>query len=73
MFKLSQTSPLPKQTVTLTVSCNKLQISRIIIDQLCSIQVPEGNKVVVTGPDPHPVEVGVGPSDVALSHEGGDV
>ena len=66
VFKLSKTSPLPKQTVTLTVSCNKLQIIRIIIDQLCSIQVPKGNKVVVTGPDPHPVEVGVGPSDVAL-------
>ena len=37
------------------------------------MQVPEGKQIIVTGPDPHPVEVGIGPTNLPITHEEADV
>ncbi len=39
------------KSVTLTVHANKLQAIKLIVDQLCSMEVPEGKLMVVTGSD----------------------
>ena len=72
VYKLASESPLPKQSITFNVTANKEQIIRLIVDQLCSMVIPEGKEVIVTGPDPHPIKVGIGTIS-AVTHEEADV
>ncbi|XP_042233703.1 zinc finger protein Xfin-like isoform X2 [Homarus americanus] len=52
---------------------DKKRIISLIVKQLCSIQVPRGKQVIVTGPDAHPIQVGIGPQQTAVTHEEADV
>ena len=40
---------------------------------MCSIEIPEGKHVIITGPDPHSIEIGVGAQQAAVIHEEADV
>ena len=45
----------------------------MIVDRLCSAQIPHGKCVVITGPEPHPVQVGIGKWQTSIAHEEADV
>ena len=60
-------------SLVLNVSANKKQIIQMIVDQLCLGQIPHGKRVVVTGPEPHPVQVGIGEWLTPIIHEEADV
>ena len=55
-YKLNMSSPLPSQSVILSVTKNKIQIIECIIQTLIEIAVERShkNKLVVTGPSPIP-------------------
>ena len=72
-FTFTEETPLPKQATVLNVSTNKEQIIRLIVNKLCSMSFPSGKQVIITGPDPEPVEVGVGPRLTKITHEEADV
>jgi hypothetical protein len=42
----------------------------MIVDRLCSVQVPTGKRVIITGPEPYP---GVGKWQTPVTHEEADV
>jgi hypothetical protein len=73
VYKLTSESPLPKQSISLNVTANKVQIIKLIVDQLFSMEIPEGKQVIITGPDPHPIKGGVGATQTAVTHEEADV
>jgi len=60
IYKLTEELPLPKQAIMLNVSANKKQVIQIIVDRLCSFWVSNEKFVVVTGPESHPIQVGIG-------------
>ena len=83
-YKLRPDTTLPKKTIVLTVTTNKVQLIDVICQQLCvKIQnLPlseEGtmHKFVLTGKDPSPVEISQGYLSVldecATTHEEDDV
>ncbi len=45
----------------------------MIVDKLCSAQIPHGKRVVITGPEPHPVQVGISEWQTSITHEEADV
>ena len=55
VYTLTGESPLPKQALTLNVFANKEQVIKLIVEHLCSLEISEGQKVIVTGPDPQSV------------------
>ncbi len=73
VYNLTEDSPLPKQALVLNVSANKKQVIQMIVDKLCSAQIPHGKRVVITGPEPHPVQVGIGEWQTSITHEEADV
>ncbi len=73
VYQLVGESPLPKQAITLTVTANKLQIIKLIVDQLSSTHVPDGKRMIVTGPEPHPIDVGTEVMQESVAHEEADV
>jgi len=73
VYKLTEESPLPKQAMVMNVSANKMQVIQMIVDRLCLVQIPHGKRVVVTGPEPHPVQVGIGKWQTPITHEEADV
>lgn len=60
VFKLKSTSRLPKQTLMLSVTANKVQLINLIVHDLKKYPLDMENKLVVTGPDPTPFEC-IGP------------
>ena len=61
--QLSLSTQLPSQKVVLTVSYNKVQLIALIVDALQTQKDRIGltnHKLVVTGPDPVPVEISLG-------------
>jgi len=70
---LTEESPLPKQAIVLNVSANKRQVIQVIVDRLCAFQIPHEKRVVVTGPEPHPIQVGNGEWQTPITHEEADV
>ena len=60
VFKLNDEASLPGQPMALNVAANKEQLIRLPVKHLCKLIVPYGKRLVVTGPDRHPVEVRVG-------------
>ena len=73
VYKLTEDSPLPKQDIVLKVIANKEQIIQLVVDKLLSTEIPHGKRVIVTGPDPRPVEVGDGPQPTTITHEEADI
>jgi hypothetical protein len=73
VFSLTEDTPLPKQSLLLTVTDNKKQLIELIVDRLCAMQHPVGTDVVITGPDPQPVHMGSGLKETSLDHEEADV
>ena len=73
VYKLSEESPLPKQEMVLNVTANKEQIIQLIVTRLCIMDVTVSKKLIVTGPDPYPVHVGVGRQETAITHEEADI
>ena len=73
VYKLTEESPLPKQAMVLNATANKKQVIQMIFNRLCSVQVPRGKSVVITGPEPQPVQVGIGEWQTAITHEEADV
>lgn len=73
VYQLAGESHLPKQAITLTVSANKLQIIKLIVDQLCSTHVPDGKRMIVTGPEPHHIDVGTEVMQESVTHGEADV
>ena len=45
----------------------------MIVRRIETFQPSPGQRVIVTGPDPHPIVVGVGPRDQPVDHEEADV
>ena len=45
----------------------------ILKSKLWKLIVPNGKRLVVTGPDPHPIEVGVEVLPRAITHEDADI
>ena len=72
-YRLTSESPLPKQSIVLKVAANKVQIIKLIVDQLCLIQIADGKQVIITGPDPHPIEVSTGVQRSPVTHEEANV
>jgi len=61
--QLSRSMMLPPQKVVLTVTYNKVQLINLIIETLRERRrqfIPTNHKLVVTGPDPVPVEINEG-------------
>jgi len=73
VYKLTEESPLPKQAIVLNVSANKKQVIQMIVNRLCAFQIPYEKRVVVTGPGPHPIQVGIGEWQTSITHEEADV
>ena len=73
VYNLTEDSPLPKQALVLNVSANKKQVIQMIVDKLCSAQILHGKCVVITDPEPHPVQVGIGEWQTSITHEEADV
>ena len=73
VFKLNDEAPLPVQAMALNVAANKEQLIRLLVKHLCKLIVPPGKRLVITGPDPHPIEVGVGALPTAITHEEADI
>ena len=45
----------------------------MIVDRLGLVQIPHGKCGVITGPEPHPVQVGIGEWLTPITHEEADV
>ena len=45
----------------------------MIVDRLCAFRMPHEKRVVVTGPAPHPIQVGNGEWQTPITHEEADV
>ena len=73
VFKLNDEAPLPGQALSLNVAANKEQLIWLLVKHLCNLIVPFGKRLVVTGPDAHPIEVGVGALPRAITHEEADI
>ena len=73
VFKLNDEAPLPGQAMALNVAANKEQLIRLLVKHLCKLIVPPGKRLVITGPDTHPIEVGVGALPTAITHEEADI
>ena len=73
VYRLTEHSPLPKQAITLSCIANKEQIIKLIVERLCLQQVPEGKKIIVTGPDANPIDIGPGVQEKSVTHEEADV
>ena len=71
--KLDDEALLPGQAMTLNVDANKEQLIRLLDKHLWKLIVPNGKRLVVTGPDPHPIEVGVEVLPRAITHEEADI
>ena len=50
-----------------------MQIIRQIVDQLCSLEIADNKRAIITGPDPNHIEVVVGKQQTAVTHEEADV
>jgi hypothetical protein len=82
VFQLSSTAPLPSQKLTLTVTQNKKQLIDIICkdiqqDTKFLQKNTENHKLVITGQDKTPVDIGYGGvitqrNDIATTHEEAD-
>ena len=73
-------TPLPSQKVTLTVSSNKVQLIKLICIYLrdhADMLPQNGNSLVITGPDPTPVQICdeqvIQRIDLRTTHEEADV
>ena len=73
LYKLLKTAPLPKQASVLNVTENKQQIILCFVARLQKLHIAENNRLVITGPDDHPFQVGLGPHQIAVKHEEADV
>ena len=62
-------APIPGQAMALNVAANKAQLIHLLAKHLCKLIVPYGKRLVVTGADPHLIEVGVGILPRAITHE----
>ena len=71
--KLCKSTPLPKRDVILNSSHNKVQIINIISDELLAVHVDELHRLIITGPQPAAVEVGLGTWGSTTTHEEADV
>ena len=75
--KLSLSTPLPAQKVCLTVTENKVQLIDIICQYLNDYRTNSSHCLVVTGPDPIPLEYFAGDvrarEDLRTTHEEADV
>ena len=58
--------------MVLNVSANKKQVIQMIVDRLYLVQIPHGKCVVITGPEPHPVQVSIGEWQTPITHEESD-
>ena len=54
-------------------TANKEQIIKLIVEKLRLQQVPEGKKVIVTGPEASPIDIGTGVQEKPVTHEEADV
>ena len=72
-IKLNDEALLPGQAMALSVAANKEQLIRLLVKHLGKLIVPDGKRLVVTGPDPHPIEVGVEVLPRAITHEEVDI
>lgn len=61
--------PFPKQTSVLNVTANKEHIIRMIVNRKSNMPSVLGKQIIITGPDPHPIQTGVGPQEKAVFHE----
>ena len=62
-------APIPGQAMALNVAANKAQLIHLLAKHLGKLIVQYGKCLVVTGPDPHLIEVGVGILPRAITHE----
>ena len=69
VFTMKDEVPIPGQAMALNVAANKAQLIHLLTKHLCKLIVPYGKRLVVTGPDPHMIEVGVGILLRAITHE----
>ena len=72
-FTYSFSTPLPKQQVILNSSHNKAQLIELLVASLMKIEVDARTRLVVTGPEPAPIEVGKGTWYCDVTHEEADV
>src|SRR6267154_46202 len=73
VFQLTEDSPLPSKDIILKVTANKEQVIKFIVNRLCLMLVPTGQKIIVTGADRFPIEIGTGPQQTPVTHEEADV
>jgi len=77
--QLNLNTPLPSQKVTLTVTENKVQLIKLTIEYIKEHRemLPVWHKLVITGPDPIPLEIHDGVArhrtDLTTTHEEADV
>ena len=65
---------LSKHAITLNVIAIKDEIDiQLIVGQLRFVQIPDGKHVIITGPDPLPINVGEAAQQTAVTHEEADV
>ena len=70
---LSLTTPIPTQQVILNSSHNKAQLIQLLVASLQEIEVDDRHRLIVTGPEPAPVEVGKAKWSCDMTHEEADV
>ena len=69
VFTMKDEAAIPRQAMTLNVAANNAQLIHLLVKHLCKLIVPCGKRLVVTGPYPHVIEVGVGILPRAITHE----
>ena len=65
-------APIPGQVMALNVAAVKAQLIRLQVKHLCKLIIPCGKRLVVTGPYPHLIEVGVGILPRVITHDEAD-
>ena len=73
VFTMKDEAPIPGQAMALNVAANKAQLIHLLAKHLGKLIVQYGKCLVVTVPDPHLIEVGVGILPRAITHEEADI
>ena len=45
----------------------------MIVSKLCSMSFLPGNQVIITGPDPRPIDIGFGPRPTEITNQEADI
>ncbi len=60
VYQLQENHPYQNNPLLCQLLQAKVPVIKLIVDQLCSMEVPKSKRMVVTGPDPRTIDVCAG-------------